>query len=172
MTTSAPLIGIVMGSDSDWPVMEQAANMLDQLGIAYHATVASAHRTPERARAFAKGAEEGGYKAIIVGAGAAAHLGGVLAAEVNIPVIGVPIDSSPLKGMDALLATVQMPGGVPVACMAIGKAGAKNAGVFAAQIVAQSDPQVAARLVRYREEMAQQVARKAEALEARITAGG
>lgn len=168
MADKGPMVGIVMGSDSDWPVMEQAAKVLDQLGVPWEATVASAHRTPERVRRWAENAKHKDYYAIIAGAGAAAHLGGVLAAEVTIPIIGVPIDSSPLNGLDALLSIVQMPGGIPVACMAIGAAGAKNAGVFAAQIVARSNAEVAARLEIYREEMADQVEEKARALEARL----
>lgn len=162
-------VGIVMGSDSDWPVMEEAAKVLDELGVPWEATVASAHRTPHRVRQYADEAKHKSYFAIIAGAGAAAHLGGVLAAETIVPVIGVPIDSSPLNGLDALLATAQMPGGVPVACMAIGKAGAKNAGVFAAQIIARSDTDVAARLEVYRQRMVEQVEAKAGALESRIT---
>jgi len=165
-------VGIVMGSDTDWPVMEQAAKVLDELGVPWEATVASAHRTPDRVRRWAADAKHKGYYAIIVGAGAAAHLGGVLAAETILPIIAVPIDSSPLNGLDALLATVQMPGGVPVACMAIGTAGAKNAGVFAAQIIARSDADVAARLEVYRQRMAEEVEAKAGALEARLARGG
>ena len=169
--SAGPMVGIVMGSDSDWPVMEAAANVLDELGIPWEATVASAHRTPDRVRHWAGEAKHKGYYAIIVGAGAAAHLGGVLAAETILPIIAVPIDSSPLNGLDALLATVQMPGGVPVACMAIGKAGAKNAGVFAAEIIARADADVAARLEVYRQRMAEEVEAKAGALEARLAKG-
>lgn len=171
MTSAHPRVGIVMGSDSDWPIMSEAGSVLSHLGIAWEATVASAHRTPARARAWAEAAQRKGYAAIIVGAGAAAHLGGVIAAEVNIPVIGVPIDATPLNGLDALLSIVQMPGGIPVACMAVGKAGARNAGVFAAQIIATADRQVADRLARYRAEMVAEVERKAQALEARIAKG-
>jgi len=172
MTQATPQVGIVMGSDSDWPIMTEAGKTLTQLGIPWEATVASAHRTPERAAAWAKNAEAKGYFAIIIGAGAAAHLGGVIAAEVNIPVIGVPIDATSLNGLDALLSIVQMPGGIPVACMAVGKAGAKNAGVFAAQIIGRSDAAVAERLVQYRVDMVAQVEAKAQALEARIAAEG
>ncbi|MDH4229259.1 MAG: 5-(carboxyamino)imidazole ribonucleotide mutase [Nitrospirota bacterium] len=166
-----PIVGIVMGSDSDWPVMEQAAKALDQFGVSWEATVASAHRTPERVRAWVDAARHKNYHAIIVGAGAAAHLGGVIAAECNIPVIGVPIEATSLNGLDALLSIVQMPGGVPVACMAVGKAGAKNAGVFAAQIIGRSNTEVAARLEIYREEMVREVEAKAAALERRIAQG-
>jgi phosphoribosylaminoimidazole carboxylase PurE protein len=172
MSKPTPQVGIVMGSDSDWPIMTEAGKSLTELGIVWEATVASAHRTPERAATWAREAEEKGYSAIIVGAGAAAHLGGVIAAEVNIPVIGVPIDATSLNGLDALLSIVQMPGGIPVACMAVGKAGAKNAGVFAAQIIGRSDAAVAKRLVQYRKDMVAQVEGKAKALEARIAAEG
>jgi len=171
MAEATPKVGIVMGSDSDWPVMSEAAKVLKEMGIPFEATVASAHRTPVRAKAFADKAEHEAWAAIIVGAGAAAHLGGVLAAEVNIPVIGVPIDATSLNGLDALLSIVQMPGGIPVACMAVGKAGAKNAGVFAAQIVGLNSPEVAAHLVVYREKMVAEVEKKARLLEKRIADG-
>jgi len=149
-----------MGSDSDLPVMEEAAKALEQFDIGYELTIASAHRSPARASALASGARGKGVEVIIAGAGAAAHLAGVLAAETTLPVIGVPIDSSPLKGMDALLATVQMPGGIPVASMAIGKAGAKNAGIFAAEILSIKYPLIAEKLASYREEMAKGVEEK------------
>lgn len=161
-----PLVGILMGSDSDLPVMEEAAKILKDFGIAYEMTVSSAHRTPKRTSEYAQSAEGRGLKVIIAGAGSAAHLAGFIAAETTLPVIGVPIDSSPLNGLDSLLATVQMPGGVPVASMAIGKAGAKNAGIFAAQILAVSDPQLRAALKAHREDMARQVEAKAEKLKA------
>lgn len=151
---------ILMGSDSDLPVMEEAAKALEQFGIGYEITIASAHRSPARASALASGARGKGIEVIIAGAGAAAHLAGVLASETTLPVIGVPIDSSPLNGMDALLATVQMPGGIPVASMAIGKAGAKNAGIFAAEILSIKYPEVAEKLAAYREEMAKGVEEK------------
>lgn len=163
---SKPLVGILMGSDSDLPVMEEAAKILKDFGIAYEMTVSSAHRTPKRTSEYAQSAEGRGLKVIIAGAGSAAHLAGFIAAETTLPVIGVPIDSSPLNGLDSLLATVQMPGGVPVASMAIGKAGAKNAGIFAAQILAVSDPQLRAALKAHREDMARQVEAKAEKLKA------
>ncbi len=171
MSEQTPRVGIVMGSDSDWPIMSEAGKVLTELGIPWEATVASAHRTPERARAWAENAQQKGYAAIIIGAGAAAHLGGVIAAEVNIPVIGVPIDATSLKGLDALLSIVQMPGGIPVACMAVGKAGAKNAGVFAGQIIGTADEQVARALAQYRVDMVAQVEKKARALEQRIASG-
>jgi phosphoribosylamine--glycine ligase len=160
----APAVGIVMGSDSDLGVMEEAAAMLKKFGIPFEMTVASAHRSPERAMRFASTARERGLKVIIAGAGHAAHLAGVLAAHTPLPVIGVPIDSSSLQGLDALLSTVQMPPGIPVATMALGKSGARNAGIFAAQIVALADPVVAGRIDRFKKEMAAEVERKAEAL--------
>jgi phosphoribosylaminoimidazole carboxylase PurE protein len=163
---SKPLVGILMGSDSDLPVMEEAAKALKEFGIPYEITVSSAHRTPKRTSEYARSAEERGIRVIIAGAGSAAHLAGFIAAETTLPVIGVPIDSSPLKGLDSLLSTVQMPGGVPVASMAIGKAGAKNAGLFAAQILAVSNPKLGALLKGHREEMARQVEAKAEKLKA------
>ncbi len=166
---SKPVVGILMGSDSDLPVMQEAAAMLQEFGIEYEMTIASAHRTPKKVLEYSQNAEKRGLKAIIAGAGWAAHLAGVVASQTTLPVIGVPIDSSPLKGIDALLATAQMPGGVPVATMALGKAGAKNAGIFAAQIVATADVKVANRLKVYRVEMERDVEEKAKRLVA-ITA--
>ncbi len=162
--SSKPLVGILMGSDSDLPVMEEASKVLKEFGIPYEMTVSSAHRTPKRTSEYARGAEERGIRVIIAGAGSAAHLAGFIAAETTLPVIGVPIDSSPLNGLDSLLSTVQMPGGVPVASMAIGKAGARNAGLFAAQILAVSNPKLGELLKGHREEMAKQVEAKAEKL--------
>ncbi|HAO93060.1 MAG: 5-(carboxyamino)imidazole ribonucleotide mutase [Deltaproteobacteria bacterium] len=161
-----PLVGILMGSDSDLSVMEEAAKMLREFNIPYEITVSSAHRTPKRTSDYAKGAERRGIRVIIAGAGAAAHLAGFIAAETTLPVIGVPIDSSPLNGLDALLSTVQMPGGVPVASMAIGKAGAKNAGIFAAEILSVADERLRDALKRHRKEMAKQVEEKARKLKA------
>jgi len=155
-----------MGSDSDLPVMEEAAKILKDFGIPYEMTISSAHRTPKRTSEYAQSAEGRGIKVIIAGAGSAAHLAGFIAAETTLPVIGVPIDSSPLNGLDSLLSTVQMPGGVPVASMSIGKAGAKNAGIFAAQILAVSDPALREALKAHREDMARQVEAKAEKLKA------
>ncbi|MFK5951513.1 MAG: phosphoribosylamine--glycine ligase [Desulfobacterium sp.] len=159
-----PRVGVIMGSDSDLPVMEQTLKMLKKFNIPYEVTVASAHRTPARAEAFARTAREKGMGVIIAGAGHAAHLAGVLAAHTTLPVVGVPIDSSALKGMDSLLATVQMPPGVPVATMALGKSGAMNAGIFAAQILAVSDPMLAEKLADYKKEMADKVNKRAENL--------
>jgi phosphoribosylaminoimidazole carboxylase PurE protein len=153
-----------MGSDSDLPVMQEAGAMLQEFGIEYEMTIASAHRTPKKVLEYSLSAEKRGLKVIIAGAGWAAHLAGVVASQTTLPVIGVPIDSSPLKGLDALLATVQMPGGVPVATMSLGKAGAKNAGVFAAQIIAVSDVKVANRLKVYKVEMERDVEEKARRL--------
>jgi phosphoribosylaminoimidazole carboxylase PurE protein len=164
----SPLVGIVMGSDSDWPIMEKAVSILKQLEIPFEAKVSSAHRSPERTAEYATTARSRGIKVIIAGAGAAAHLAGAIIAVTTLPVIGVPIDSSPLKGMDALLATVQMPPGVPVATMAIGAAGAKNAAIFAAQILALSDTQIEERLVSFKKKLAKQVEKKDEALQEKV----
>ena len=134
-------VAIVMGSDSDWPIMEEAAKVLDSIGVEYEASVVSAHRTPEEMLEFAKGAEKNGYKVIIAGAGGAAHLPGMIAAATTLPVIGVPVPLKYLDGMDSLLSIVQMPGGIPVATVGIGNA--KNAGLLAARILGTSDAQVA-----------------------------
>lgn len=162
--SNAPLVGIVMGSDSDLPVMQAGADFLDKMAIPYEMTVASAHRTPERAATFSSTARARGIKVIIAGAGMAAHLAGVLAAHTTLPVIGVPIDASPLQGLDALLSTVQMPPGVPVATMGIGKSGAKNAAILATQILSLSDERLAEKLVEFKKEMAAQVDEKARNL--------
>lgn len=157
-----PLVGIVMGSDSDLPVMRAAADFLKSMGVCCEMTVASAHRTPERAAEYSKTAAERGLKVIIAGAGMAAHLAGVLAAHTDLPVIGVPLDASPLGGMDSLLSTVQMPPGIPVATMGIGKAGAKNAGVFALKLLALSDAELARKVVKFRQDMVLEVEEKAK----------
>jgi phosphoribosylamine---glycine ligase len=162
---TAPKVGIVMGSDSDLEVMEGAVEMLKQFDIPYVMTVASAHRSPKRAMDFAEGAKARGMEVIIAGAGHAAHLAGVLAAHTPLPVIGVPIDSSCLKGWDALLSTVQMPPGIPVATVSIGKSGAKNAGILAAQILALSNPEIAGMLTAYKADLAMQVEKKAQKLD-------
>lgn len=146
-------VAIVMGSGSDRPVMEEAEKILKEFKIPFEVKVTSAHRTPENTMEYAKTLEERGIQVVIAGAGAAAHLAGTIAAWTILPVIGVPIDSSPLKGFDALLSTVQMPGGIPVASMAIGKAGAKNAAIFAAEILSLSDPNIKKRLKKYRADM-------------------
>ena len=146
-----PKVGILMGSDSDLEVMREAEKRLDHFGIPYETRIMSAHRTPEKAAKYAAIAQQRGLEVIIAGAGAAAHLAGAIAANTILPVIGIPIDSSALQGLDALLATVQMPGGIPVATFAIGKAGAKNAGLFAGAIIARSDPKVHEKLAKFRE---------------------
>ena len=144
-------VAIIMGSQSDWGVMRSAEEALESLGIISDVRIISAHRTPERLTTFIREAEEGGIEAIIAGAGCAAHLAGVTAAHTVLPVLGVPLEGSALQGLDALLATVQMPGGIPVATFAIGKAGAKNAALFAAAIIARSDETVREKLVKFRE---------------------
>ena len=159
-----PIVGIVMGSASDRPIMEETSDILEHFGIPYEMTVASAHRSPVRTRDYAGTAQERGLKVIIAGAGAAAHLAGVIAAETVLPIIGVPIDSTSLKGLDALLATTQMPAGVPVATMAVGKAGAKNAGILAVQILSLSQPELQEKLREYKKEMALQVEQRAKEL--------
>ncbi|MEX1300489.1 MAG: phosphoribosylamine--glycine ligase [Desulfotignum sp.] len=156
-----PKVGVIMGSDSDFPVMEKALAILKQFDIPYYVTVASAHRTPDQAARLASKAREDGIQVLICGAGHAAHLAGVIAAHTTLPVLGVPIDSSALQGLDALLATVQMPPGIPVSTMAIGKSGAHNAGIFAAQIIGLSDPAVAERLTAFKQDMAAKVRKKA-----------
>jgi phosphoribosylamine---glycine ligase len=155
---------ILMGSDSDAPVMQAAVDVLGELGIGCEMTVASAHRSPERVMRLVREAPSRGVKVFVVGAGAAAHLAGVVAAHTTAPVIGVPIDSSALKGLDALLSTVQMPPGVPVATVSIGKPGATNAGVLAAQMLALGDSSIAARLEQYKKMLADKVEKAAARL--------
>ncbi len=152
-----PLVGVVMGSDSDWPTMRRACELLSEFGVENEYRVASAHRTPELISEYASTAEERGLRAIIAGAGGAAHLAGVIAAHTILPVIGVPIQSRALNGIDSLLSTVQMPGGVPVATMAIGDAGATNAGLFAVSLLAGSDPDLAVALHAYRKGRADKI---------------
>ena len=154
---TGPVVGIVMGSESDLPIMQETQAILDKLGITYETRVISAHRTPERAHEFASTAEARGIKVIIAAAGKAAHLAGVIAAYTPLPIIGVPITTSDLGGLDSLLSMVQMPGGIPVATVAIGKAGAKNAGILAAQMLSLADPAVRQTVVDYRAEMAKAV---------------
>lgn len=155
-----PSVAIIMGSDSDLPIMREAIKVLEGFGVACEVEVSSAHRSPGRTSEFARGAKARGLQVIIAGAGSAAHLAGVIAAETTLPVIGVPIDSSPLKGFDALLATVQMPPGVPVATMAVGRAGATNAALFAVQILANADESLAVKMTEHKEKLAQGVADK------------
>lgn len=167
--SEAPKVLILMGSDSDWAEMSGAKDALSELGIPCEVRVSSAHRTPERTQRLVREAEEGGVQAIICGAGAAAHLAGVVAALTNLPVIGVPLAAgSPLSGIDALLSTAQMPGGVPVATVAIGKAGAKNAGYLAARILALSDANLARRLGEFVAELARTVEEKDRRLQEKI----
>ena len=162
MTASTPPVAIIMGSRSDWPTMKLAAERLDQLGVAWEAKVVSAHRTPQRLYDFATNAKAAGHKVIIAGAGGAAHLPGMAASMTDLPVLGVPVQSKALKGMDSLLSIVQMPGGVPVATLAIGEAGAANAGILAAQILALSDPELAERLSAFRAAQTESVAETVE----------
>jgi 5-(carboxyamino)imidazole ribonucleotide mutase len=167
-----PKVLILMGSDSDWEVMSEARKSLDEAGIASEAHVSSAHRPPERTGRLAREAADRGIQVIICGAGAAAHLAGVVAAETELPVLGVPLASSDLNGLDALFATAQMPGGVPVGTLGIGKAGARNAALLAARILARSDPAVAERVRAQRERMRQEVEAKDAALQSRLAGPG
>ncbi len=161
---SKPLVSIVMGSDSDLEIMREAAKALQDFGIAHEIDVTSAHRSPARTSQFAREAAGRGIKVIIAGAGGAAHLAGVIAAETTLPVIGVPIPSSSLQGLDSLLATVQMPAGIPVATLAIGKAGATNAGILAAQILALSDERIAQKIRQHKEKLVKSVEEKSAKL--------
>jgi 5-(carboxyamino)imidazole ribonucleotide mutase len=161
-----PVVSIVMGSDSDLEIMRECAKALDGFGIAYDMDITSAHRSPARTNEYARNAAGRGIKVIVAGAGGAAHLAGVIAAETTLPVIGVPIPSSSLQGLDSLLATVQMPAGIPVATVAIGKAGATNAGILAAQMLALSDEQLAQKLRQHKENLARGVEEKSKKLKA------
>lgn len=158
MSSNAPLIGIIMGSQSDWPTMKHAADVLDDLGVPYETKIVSAHRTPDRLYDYARTAKDRGIKCIIAGAGGAAHLPGMAAAMTPLPVFGVPVKSSTLSGKDSLLSIVQMPGGVPVGTLAIGKAGAKNAGLLAAAVMALMDDALAGRLDAWRAAQTESVA--------------
>ena len=160
------LVGIIMGSDTDLSVMKEAAATLKKFGVPFEIDITSAHRSPARTSEYARTAVERGLKAIIVGAGGAAHLAGVVAAETTLPVIGVPMPTTSLQGLDSLLATVQMPGGIPVACVAIGRAGAVNAAVLAVQILATADSTLAAKLVECKKELARRVLEKSEKVKA------
>jgi 5-(carboxyamino)imidazole ribonucleotide mutase len=157
MTSSSPLVGICMGSQSDWPTMKHAADILDQLNIPFEKKLTSAHRTPKRMADYATTARDRGIKVIISGAGGAAHLPGMLASMTTLPVIGVPIESKSLKGMDSLLSIVQMPAGVPVGTLAIGKAGAINAGLMAASILSLQDDALAESLVAWRDAQSESI---------------
>jgi 5-(carboxyamino)imidazole ribonucleotide mutase len=155
---AGPKVAIVMGSQSDWPTMQRTAEALDKLGVPYEARIVSAHRTPDRLIAFAKGAADEGFKVIVAGAGGAAHLPGMVASMTHLPVLGVPVESRVLKGQDSLLSIVQMPAGVPVGTLAIGESGASNAGLLAAAILAVSDAALAERLKAFRAEQTASVA--------------
>ncbi len=159
---SAPPVAIIMGSRSDWPTMKAAADSLDALGVAWEAKVVSAHRTPDRMYALAKGARAAGFKVIIAGAGGAAHLPGMTASMTDLPVLGVPVQSKALSGMDSLLSIVQMPGGIPVGTLAIGEAGARNAGLLAARILSLSDDALAERVAAFCAALAEAVAETVE----------
>ncbi len=152
-----PLVGLIMGSKSDWPTMEHAAEMLEKLGVAYETRVVSAHRTPDLLFDYAKTASERGLKVIIAGAGGAAHLPGMVASQTSLPVLGVPVQSKALNGLDSLLSIVQMPGGIAVGTLAIGKAGATNAGLLAAQIIGTSDDKVREAVEAFRQTQTQTV---------------
>jgi 5-(carboxyamino)imidazole ribonucleotide mutase len=156
----SPKVGLIMGSQSDWPTLKQASEILTALGVAHESRIVSAHRTPERLYAYARGAAGRGLKVIIAGAGGAAHLPGMTASMTTLPVLGVPIESKALKGMDSLLSIVQMPGGVPVATFAIGESGAKNAALHAAAILALGDKVLAKRLAKWREKQTSDVAER------------
>ncbi|MCE2927479.1 MAG: 5-(carboxyamino)imidazole ribonucleotide mutase [Rickettsiales bacterium] len=157
MPKKQALVAIIMGSQSDWTTMKHAADILDELDVTYDARVVSAHRTPDRLVKFAKGAREEGFNVIIAGAGGAAHLPGMAASMTSLPVLGVPVESKALKGLDSLLSIAQMPGGIPVGTLAIGEAGAKNAGLLAAAILAISDEKLANRLEKWREKQTDSV---------------
>jgi phosphoribosylamine---glycine ligase len=165
MPSLKPLVGIVMGSDSDLEIMREVALVLKKFEVPYEMTVASAHRSPYRASEYAKTAMERGIKVIIAGAGHAAHLAGAMSAYTILPIIGIPIDSSCLQGLDSLLSTVQMPPGIPVATVSIGKPGAKNAGILALQILALSDATLQSKLLNYKQQLADQVEEKAKKIE-------
>jgi phosphoribosylaminoimidazole carboxylase PurE protein len=158
-------VSIVMGSDSDLPVLKETMMVLKDFDIPYEVVLTSAHRSPERTTSFAKDAARRGIKVIIVGAGAAAHLAGVIASQTTLPVIGIPVDATSLAGLDALLSTVQMPGGIPVASMAIGKAGARNAAVLSARILALEDRGIEKKLIAYAKKMAREIEKKQEKIE-------
>ena len=162
MPGEAPLIGIIMGSRSDWETMRHAAETLDALGLAYETKVVSAHRTPERLYDYARSAAGRGLKVIVAGAGGAAHLPGMAASMTPLPVLGVPVESQALSGLDSLLSIVQMPAGVPVGTLAIGKAGAANAGLLAASILATADPALAERIAAWRQAQTDAVAESPE----------
>ncbi len=165
---SKPLVGIVMGSDSDWPLVSKTHEILKELGIEHEVRVISAHRSPDLAFDYASSARERGLRVIIAAAGGAAHLGGVLAAHTILPVIGIPVQGGAINGLDALLATVQMPAGIPVATVALGSAGGTNAGVLAAQIIGTSDEKVATSLVAYKQSLRNKVIQANERIQTQL----
>lgn len=169
MSNISSFVAVLMGSDSDLPVMQATLDVLKQLGVAYEVRITSAHRTPDATRAYVAEAEQRGCDVFIAAAGMAAHLAGAVAAHTLKPVLGVPLDASSLQGMDALLSTVQMPGGIPVGCLAVGKAGAKNAGYLAAQILSIKDPELAQKLRADRAKTADEVIRKNAELQEKLT---
>ena len=168
MNEKNPLVGLVMGSDSDWPVVSKAHDTLNELGIAHEVRVISAHRTPETAHEYAATAEDRGLKVILAAAGGAAHLAGVLAASTILPVVGIPVPGGSLNGLDALLATVQMPSGIPVATVAVSSSGAVNAALLAAQMLALSDPELAEKLRARKKKLAEKVAAANEKLQTQL----
>jgi len=168
MSRSGAPVAVVMGSSSDWPTVKRTVAVLAELGVGFEVSVMSAHRSPDRVREFASGAEQAGVQVIIAAAGGAAHLAGVIASHTALPVIGVPVGSGALGGMDALLATVQMPAGVPVATVAIGPAGAANAAVLAAQILSLGDPDLKGRLAEYKKRLADKVQQANEDLQREV----
>ncbi len=172
MSDRNPVVGILMGSDSDYDIMVESAKILKQFEVPFEMIVSSAHRTPERTLEYVQGAHERGIKILIAGAGAAAHLAGVVAAETLLPVIAVPIDATSMRGLDALLAMVQMPAGIPVATMAIGLAGARNAGIFAARMLATGDPELERRLIQFKQDMASGVVKKSDVVQQKLADDG
>ncbi len=168
MAKKKPVVGVVMGSDSDWAIMQRCTDQLRQFQISFEARVISAHRTPDVAGEYAASAQQRGLKVIIAAAGMSAALGGVMSAGTTLPVIGVPINSGPLGGLDAALSTMQMPPGVPVGCMSVGQAGAINAAIFAAEILATSDAKLLAALGRFKKAQASKVAQKDAALQKKL----
>lgn len=172
MSEKKPLVGVLMGSDNDYTVMVESAKILKQFEVPFEMLVSSAHRTPERTAKYVKEARDRGIRVLIAGAGAAAHLAGVVAAETTLPVIAVPIDATSLQGLDALLAMVQMPAGIPVATMAIGPGGARNAGIFAVQILATENAGLRKKLIEFKQEMAAGVVQKSARLQERLVTDG
>lgn len=166
-----PLVGVIMGSDTDWPVMSEAVKTLKEFDISFEVEVTSAHRSPARTHEYASTAASRGLKVIIVGAGGASHLAGIVAAETILPVIAVPVVTTPLAGLDALYSTVQMPAGIPVGVMAVDKPGARNAAIYAAEILAASDGALAERLRRFKEQLAKSVAEKSARLKEQLEQG-